>query len=195
MIELISQPACVRSKKVKAWFKERTIEYQDIPLYALLLDDELSDQLIALSNPQDLVCESSLPFYLKKSLELHNSQKNRKKEPVSAGEEKDEFSDQNKTDSEQMKKDLIRFRKFLQHNPSLIRRPIIILDQEDLIRYKDQMKLLEQFLGNPQRNLDCKNHCSLYLVCSKTREQIKDNLDRPSFIIRKNPDQRLIQSK
>ena len=51
MIELISQPACVRSKKVKAWFKERTIEYQDIPLYALLLDDELSDQLIALSNP------------------------------------------------------------------------------------------------------------------------------------------------
>lgn len=184
MIELISQPACSRAKKLKSWLKEHLIDYQDTSLYGLLLDDMLTDQLIASSQPSDLVYEGSMPFYLKNSLDRYAQMKKTgslsESEALKAQKESEPADEEKK----QIRKDLIRFRKFLQHNPSLIRRPILIMDEEDCRKYAEHMPLLEAFLQRPQQNIECQNHCSLYLVCSKTRLQAKGNSDWPALIIR-----------
>lgn len=184
MIELISQPACSRTKKLKSWLKEHLIDYQDTSLYGLLLDDMLTDQLIASSQPCDLVYEGSMPFYLKNSLDRYAQMK--KTASLTESEASEVKTDSGLSDEEkkQICKDLIRFRKFLQHNPSLIRRPILIMDEEDRDKYSEHMTLLESFMQRPQQNIECQSHCSLYLVCSKTRLQAEGNSDWPVLIIR-----------
>ncbi len=177
MIELIGQPACLRSKKIKQWLRDKEIPFEESSLYSIMLDEKKLDSLIRTYAIDDLCDASAIAPYLLDSLDLFK-EITQKAQETAAKDTQSQESRQEKGGKSpssarlrQMRRDLVRIRKFLQANPSLMRRPILLISRPKTVQDREKLALIEQMAHRPNLIDECRNHCPTCLLCHSVRSE------------------------
>jgi len=143
MVVIYTSAGCASCRKAKQWLKDHNIEFIEKNIFNTLLDENELKYLIKR-------CDNGTDDIIsKRSVVMMKS--NIDLEALSL-------------------KELIRF---IQHNPSVLKRPIIINERNMLIGYDDEE--ISAFLPiEVRRNLmsKCTDDCPNYSVCGVIREEV-----------------------
>ena len=141
MIILYSSPGCASCRKAKQWLKERNLEYVEKNIFSTILKEKEIKYLLSRSE------NGTEDLVSTRSKAFQKLDRNL-----------DEFS----------LKELV---EFIQANPSVMKRPIIINEDNFLVGYDDDE--ITAFVPKELRNVcenSCNSHCPNYIYCGATRK-------------------------
>ena len=144
MIVLYTSSGCGRCRKAKQWFKDKNIKYIEKNLFTTLLK------------------EDELRFLLSRS-------ENGTDDIIS---KRSKVIKDNNIDIDSMP--LSELISFVQQNPSVLKRPIILNEKSMVVGYDEsEIEIFDQQIKNLR--FEClKDSCPNYQVCGKCREEDDD---------------------
>lgn len=146
MIVVYTSPGCASCRKVKQWLKDRDLKYVEKNIFSTLLNENEIKHLLMRS-------ENGTEDIISKRSKIIQEQK---------------------VDVEEMSvKDLVRF---IQLNPSILKRPIIINERSFLVGYDEEE--IGAFVPRELRKVakeSCEKNCPNYPLCGDCRKE--DDLD------------------
>jgi len=147
MIVVYTSPGCASCRKVKAWLKDRELKYVEKNIFSTLLNENEIKHLLMRS-------ENGTEDIISKRSKIIQEQK---------------------VDVEEMSvKELVRF---IQLNPSILKRPIIINEKSFLVGYDEEE--IGAFVPSELRHIAknaCTKDCPNYPICGECRNE--DNLEK-----------------
>ena len=151
MIVVYTSPGCASCRKVKQWLKDRNLKYIEKNIFSTLLNENEIRHLLMRSE------NGTEDIISKRSKIIQERQ----------------------IDVEEMSiKDLVRF---VQQNPSVLKRPIIINERNFLVGYDEEE--IGAFVPQELRRVACAactSDCPSYAVCGHTREDVDlDKANQP----------------
>lgn len=141
MIILYTSPGCASCRKAKQWLKDNHLEFVEKNIFTTLLKEDEIKYLLQRSENGTADLIST-----------------RSKAFQELGKDLDDFS----------MKELV---DFIQKNPSVMKRPIIISEKNFVVGYDDDE--ITSFVPGELRALAstaCNSSCPNYQICGKTRE-------------------------
>ena len=141
MLILYTSPGCASCRKVKQWFKTHEIEYVEKNIFSTILN------------------EKEIRYLLSRS-------ENGTEDIISP---RSKIIRDSKIDIEEMGiNELIRF---TQHNPSILKRPIIMDEKNMMIGYDEEE--MDLFLPKVRElaKVGCSLTCPNYEICGRLREE------------------------
>ena len=143
MIVVYTSPGCASCRKVKQWLKDRNLKFIEKNIFSTLLNENEIRHLLMRSE------NGTEDIISKRSKIIQERQ----------------------IDVEDMSiKDLVRF---VQQNPSVLKRPIIINERNFLVGYDEEE--IGAFVPQELRRVACTactSDCPSYAVCGHTREDV-----------------------
>ena len=143
MIVVYTSPGCASCRKVKQWLKDRNLKFIEKNIFSTLLNENEIRHLLMRSE------NGTEDIISKRSKIIQERQ----------------------IDIEEMSiKDLVRF---VQQNPSVLKRPIIINERNFLVGYDEEE--IGAFVPQELRRVACAactSDCPSYAVCCHTREDV-----------------------
>lgn len=143
MIVVYTSPGCASCRKVKQWLKDRNLKFIEKNIFSTLLNENEIRHLLMRSE------NGTEDIISKRSKIIQERQ----------------------IDVEEMSiKDLVRF---VQQNPSVLKRPIIINERNFLVGYDEEE--IGAFVPQELRKVAsaaCTSDCPSYPVCGHTREDV-----------------------
>ena len=143
MIVVYTSPGCASCRKVKQWLKDRNLKFIEKNIFSTLLNENEIRHLLMRSE------NGTEDIISKRSKIIQERQ----------------------IDVEEMSiKDLVRF---VQQNPSVLKRPIIINERNFLVGYDEEE--IGAFVPQELRRVACDactSDCPSYAVCGHTREDV-----------------------
>ena len=149
MIVIYTSPGCAGCRKLKQWLKDREIEYKEKNIFKVLLSPEEIKYLLMRT---DNGAEDIISKRSKVILENH-------------------------IDIDDMTVDELI--KFIQQNPSVLKRPIILNENNFQVGYDSEeiTTFSREIVENIPKNF-CSDTCVNWKVCGKIREiEVCDNCD------------------
>lgn len=149
MIVVYTSPGCASCRKVKQWLKDRDLKYVEKNIFSTLLNENEIKHLLMRS-------ENGTEDIISKRSKIIQEQK---------------------VDVEEMSvKDLVRF---IQLNPSVLKRPIIVNERSFLVGYDEEE--IGAFVPRELRQIakdSCDRNCPNFPLCGDCRKD--DDLDKLS---------------
>lgn len=143
MIVVYTSPGCASCRKVKQWLKDRNLKFIEKNIFSTLLNENEIRHLLMRSE------NGTEDIISKRSKIIQEKQ----------------------IDVEEMSvKDLVRF---VQQNPSVLKRPIIINERNFLVGYDEEE--IGAFIPQELRKVacdSCTSDCPSYPMCGHTREEV-----------------------
>ncbi len=143
MIVVYTSPGCASCRKVKQWLKDRNLKFIEKNIFSTLLNENEIRHLLMRSE------NGTEDIISKRSKIIQEKQ----------------------IDVEEMSiKDLVRF---VQQNPSVLKRPIIINERNFLVGYDEEE--IGAFVPQELRKVACaacNGDCPSYPMCGHTREEL-----------------------
>lgn len=143
MIILYSSPGCASCRKAKQWLKDKELPFVEKNIFSTILKE---DEIKYLLNRSENGTEDLISTRSKAFQQLHK--------------DVDELSI----------KELI---DFIQRNPSVLKRPIMINDKSFVVGYDDDE--ITSFVPKEAREViehACNEHCPNYAFCGSVRKAI-----------------------
>ncbi len=147
MILIYTSPGCSSCRKVKQWLKERNLEFIEKNIFKTILDTEEIKYLLTRS-------ENGTDDLISKRSKI--------------------IQEGNLDLDEMSLNDLV---EFIQDNPSVLRRPIIMSDKVLQIGFDEEE--IDAFIPQELRRLasaNCNNTCPNYPTCGLTREEVPETI-------------------
>jgi len=144
MIVVYTSPGCASCRKVKSWLKDRELPYIEKNIFSTILKEDEIKELLVRS-------ENGTDDIISKRSKIIQEGKINVDEMTTG--------------------DLIRF---IQQNPSVLKRPIIINERSFLVGYDNEE--IDVFIPPELRTLafqSCNNSCPNYSACGLYRQDIK----------------------
>ena len=142
MIVVYTSPGCASCRKVKQWLKDRDLDFIEKNIFSFMLN------------------ETEIKHLLKRS-------ENGTDDIIS---KRSKIIQQNKIDVEDMStNELVHF---IQQNPSILRRPIIVSERNFLVGYDDEE--IDVFIPSELRTVaveGCEPKCPNYTNCGSMRKE------------------------
>ena len=142
MIVVYTSPGCASCRKVKQWLKDRDLDFIEKNIFSFMLN------------------ETEIKHLLKRS-------ENGTDDIIS---KRSKIIQQNRVDVEDMTtNELVHF---IQQNPSILRRPIIVSERNFLVGYDDEE--IDVFIPPELRNLTndgCDQKCPNFTNCGSMRKE------------------------
>lgn len=148
MIVIYTSPGCASCRKVKKWLKDRNLDFIEKNIFSFVLNEVEIKHLLMRSE------NGTEDLISKRSKIIQESKVNL-----------DEMS-------------INEIVKFIQENPSVLRRPIIVSSKSFLIGYDEEE--IDVFIPNELRNLveeNCDEKCPSYPDCGAHRKVVDEMLD------------------
>lgn len=139
MIEIISQPACARCKKLKQMLKDNGIVYAEQNLFSLLLDTGRLEKLL-----------EKVPVSRVASIDGTTAEGFDPSVPLSEKEERQAAI------------------CFLQNSPSRIFRPVIFALEDGDPQTEEDLRRIRSWLYRPETG-HCQKSCPSYTLCADVR--------------------------
>ncbi len=143
MIVVYTSPGCASCRKVKQWLKDRGLKFLEKNIFTTLLN------------------ESEIKHLLMRS-------ENGTEDIIS---KRSKIIQESKIDLDEMSmNELVRF---IQNNPSVLKRPIILNERSFLVGYDEEE--IGAFVPPELRNIaqtNCNTDCPNYAACGEIREEI-----------------------
>ena len=150
MIVLYTSPGCSSCRKVKQWLKDHDLEYTEKNIFKTLLDKE------------------EIKYLLSRSENGTDDLISRRSKIIQEGKiNLDEMSLNDLVD-------------FIQANPSILRRPIILSSKVLQIGYDEEE--IDAFIPHELRRLaalSCHHRCPNYTSCGQVRQETSETLEAP----------------
>jgi len=147
MIVVYTSPGCASCRKVKQWLKEKELDFVEKNIFSFMLN------------------ETEIKHLLKRS-------ENGTDDIIS---KRSKIIQQNKLDVEDMStNELVNF---IQQNPSILRRPIIVSERNFLVGYDDEE--IDVFIPPELRSLatdGCDLKCPNFTNCGSMRKEETDQI-------------------
>lgn len=146
MIILYTSPGCASCRKAKQWLKDNEMEFVEKNIFTTLLKEEEIKYLLQRSE------NGTEDIISTRSKAFHALKRNL--EDLSMAE-------------------LV---EFIQQNPSVLKRPIIVNEQNFVVGYDDDE--ITALIPSHLRALSeqaCGRHCPNYAICGKLREENKQS--------------------
>lgn len=144
MIVVYTSPGCASCRKVKQWLKDRNLAFVEKNIFSTILNEKEIRHLLMRSE------NGSEDIISKRS----------------------KIIQQNHLDLDDMTiSELVRF---IQKNPSILKRPIILNERSFQIGYDEEE--IDAFVPAELRNLarlSCNSSCPNYAGCGKIREEVE----------------------
>jgi len=155
MIVVYTSPGCASCRKVKQWLKDRNLKFIEKNIFSTLLNENEIKHLLMRSE------NGTEDIISKRSKIIQES----------------------KIDLDELSiKELVRF---IQQNPSVLKRPIILNEKSFLVGYDEEE--IGAFVPAELRRIAkaaCGPECGNYKVCGEVREEVKtDTLPQPRLKI------------
>jgi regulatory protein spx len=155
MIVVYTSPGCASCRKVKQWLKERDLKFVEKNIFSTVLNESEIKHLLTRS-------ENGTEDIISKRSKIVQEQK---------------------IDFDEMTlNELVRF---IQQNPSVLKRPIILNEKSFLVGYDEEE--IGAFVPAELRRIAkaaCGPECGNYKVCGEVREEVKaDSLPQPRLKI------------
>lgn len=144
MIVVYTSPGCASCRKVKSWLKDRELPYIEKNIFSTILKEDEIKELLVRS-------ENGTDDIISKRSKIIQEGKVNVDEMTTG--------------------DLIHF---IQQNPSVLKRPIIINERSFLVGYDNEE--IDVFIPPELRALafqSCNNSCPNYSACGSYRQDIK----------------------
>lgn len=142
MIIVYTSPGCASCRKVKQWLKEHDLEFIEKNIFSFVLNEVEIKHLLQRS-------ENGTDDIISK---------------------RSKIIQENKVNIDEMStNELVRF---IQQNPSVLRRPIIVSEKNFLIGYDEEE--IDVFVPHELRQIaeqSCTPHCPSYMNCGKLRKE------------------------
>lgn len=150
MIVVYTSPGCASCRKVKQWLRERNLKFVEKNIFSTLLNENEIRHLLMRS-------ENGTEDIISKRSKIIQEQK---------------------VNVEDMSiKELVRF---IQHNPSVLKRPIILNERNFLVGYDEEE--IGAFIPHELRRIAreaCTKNCPSYKMCRECREAANLAPDMP----------------
>lgn len=143
MIVVYTSPGCASCRKVKQWLKDRGLKFLEKNIFTTLLNESEIKHLLMRSE------NGTEDIISKRSKVIQES-----------NIDLDEMS-------------MNELAKFIQNNPSVLKRPIILNERSFLVGYDEEE--IGAFVPPELRNLaktNCNPSCPNYTACGEVREEI-----------------------
>ncbi len=138
MIRIYTSPSCSSCRKVKKWFEEQNIPYQEKNIFSSLLDEEeLRDILIKSENGTDDIISPRSKIIKENNIDLDNMK-------------------------------ISEIIEFIKTNPSILKRPIMVDDRRIQVGYnEEEIRTFIPPEARRIASLSCnKDECPNYTKCA-----------------------------
>jgi len=146
MIVVYTSPGCASCRKVKQWLKERDLKFVEKNIFSTVLNENEIKHLLTRS-------ENGTEDIISKRSKI-------------VQEQKIDFDDMTLNE-------LVRF---IQQNPSVLKRPIILNEKSFLVGYDEEE--IGAFVPAELRRIakaSCGPECGNYKVCGEVRKEVEPN--------------------